>query len=151
MNPLDFLSPSHWWTDPTEPLDNPLYLVLAIVLGIALLVAAFAWIAAPRLFADHRFRQRQVTRLAVIVFSFAAAGLLILLFRWGQVPFLSKRLWLYIWWLAAIGTAVCIWYYLRRIYPRRLAAWLDAERRRRYLPKPGSSRQRPRKPARRRR
>jgi hypothetical protein len=151
VNPLDFLSPSHWWTDPTEPLDSPVYLGIAIVLGLVLVAAAFAWIAAPRYFAEHRFRQRQVTRLATIVFSFAAVGLLLLLFRWGQVPFFSKRLWLYLWLLSALGTAIYVGYYLKKVYPRRLATWLDAERRRRYLPKPGSGQQRPRRRARRRR
>jgi len=151
VNPFDRLGPSHWWTDPTEPLDNPAYLVMAIVLGLAMVVAAFAWIAAPRLFADHRFRQRQVTRLAVTIFAFAAIGLLLLLFRWQAVPFFSKRLWLYLWWLAAICTVAYIAYYLKRVYPARLAAWHDAERRRRYLPKPGSSQQRSRRRPRRRR
>jgi drug/metabolite transporter (DMT)-like permease len=151
VNLFDRLSPSHWWVDPTEPLDNPIYLVMAAALGLALVVAAFAWIAVPRLFADHRFRQRQVTRLAVTVFTFSAVGLLLLLFRWQAVPFFSKRLWLYLWWLAAIGTVGYIAYYLKRVYPSRLAAWEDAERRRRYLPKPGSSRQRSRQRSRRRR
>jgi hypothetical protein len=107
--------------------------------------------AAPRYFANHRFRQRQVTRLAVIVLFFAAVGLLLLLFRWEQVSFLSKRLWLYLWWLAAFGTAIYIYFYLKKVYPVRLAAWLDAERRRRYLPRPGSGQPRSRRRSRRRR
>jgi|RhiMethySRZTD1v2_1073278.scaffolds.fasta_scaffold576295_2 hypothetical protein len=151
VNLLERLSPSYWWADPNEPLSNPIYLVLAILLAIALVAAAFAWIAAPRVFADNRFRQRLITRIAVIVFSFAAVGLLLLLFRWQAVPFFSKRLWFVIWWVAAIGSAVYLVYYQRRIYPVRLAAWEDAERRRRYMPRPGSSARRPRRRSRRQR
>jgi hypothetical protein len=148
VNPLDF-SPSDLFANGAGAFDNPAYLAMAIVFAIALLVGAFAWIAAPRLFADHRFRQRVVTRLAITLCTFAAIGLLLLLCRWQGVPLLSWRIWLVVWWLAAIGTAVYIWYYLKRIYPRRLAAWLDAERRRRYLPKPGSGQNRSRRRSRR--
>jgi drug/metabolite transporter (DMT)-like permease len=150
VNPFDF-SPADLFTSGSGSLDNPAYLAMAIVFGIALLVAAFAWIAAPRLFADHRFRQRVVTRLAITLFTFAAVGLLLLLFRWQGVPLLSWRIWLVVWWLAAIGTSIYIWYFLKRVYPKRLAAWLDAERRRRYMPKPGSGQQRGRRRSRRNR
>jgi hypothetical protein len=150
VNPLDF-SPSDLFTNGTGAIDNPAYIAMAIVFGIALLVGAFAWIAAPRLFADHRLRQRVVTRLAIALFTFAAVGLLLLLFRWQGVPLLSWRIWLVVWWLAALGTAIYVWYYLKRIYPRRLTAWLDAERRRRYMPKPGSGQQRSRRRSRRNR
>jgi len=151
VNPFDRLSPSHWWADPTEPLDNPIYIALAVVLVLALIAGAFAWIAAPRMFATHRFRQRLVTRLAITLFTFAAVGLLLLLFRWQAVPFLGKRIWVYLWWFAAIGTAIYVAYYLRKVYPGRLAAWEDAERRRRYMPKPGSGQNRPRRRSRRNR
>jgi hypothetical protein len=151
VNPFDRLSPSHWWVDPVDPLSNPIYLVMAGALAIALVAGAFMWIAAPRLYADNRFRQRLVTRLAITVFVFSIVGLLLLLFRWQAVPFFSKRLWLYLWWAAAIGTAAYFAYYLKREYPQRLAAWEDAERRRRYMPKPGSSSQRSRRRSRRKR
>jgi hypothetical protein len=149
VNPFDRLSPSHWWADPTEPLSNPIYLVMAVMLAAALVAGGFAWIAAPRMFPEHRLRQRLVTRLAITVFVFAAAGLLLLLFRFYAVPFFSKRLWLYIWWAAAIGTAAYAVYFTRRIYPGRLAAWEDAERRRRYMPRSGSGGQRSRRRSRR--
>jgi hypothetical protein len=150
VNPFSF-SPSDLFVSGAGAIDNPAYLAMAIVFGIALVLAAFAWIAAPRLFADHLFRQRLVTRLAVTLFSFAGVGLLLLLCRWQGVPLLSWRIWLVIWWLAAIGTAVYLAYYLKRIYPLRLAAWLDTERRRRYMPKPGSGQQRSRRRSRRHR
>jgi hypothetical protein len=75
----------------------------------------------------------------------------LLLFRWQGVPFLSWRIWLVMWWIAAISTAGYIWYYLKRIYPRRLEDWQDAERRRRYMPKPGSGQNRSRRRSRRHR
>src|SRR5437773_1792394 len=87
VNPFSF-SPSDLFVNGTGAIDSPAYIAMAIVFGIALLAGAFAWIAAPRLFADHRFRQRVVTRLAITLFTFAGVGLLLLLFRWQGVPLL---------------------------------------------------------------
>lgn len=151
MGLFDRLSPSHWWADPREPIGGPLYLGLAVVLGIVFVASAAVWILAPRLANGHRFRRRLIARLAVVALVLAAVGLLLLLFRWQLVPFFSKRLWFYLWGVAVIATTAYAVYYRRCLYPKRLAAWEDRERRRRYLPKPGHGGARSRQRGRRRR
>jgi hypothetical protein len=117
------LLPGHWWTDPNESIGG----------------------------LPYPAHQRLIARAAKWTLGLASTGLLLLLFRWQLVPFLSKRLWLYLWCLAIIGVIAYAVQYWRRSYPRDLADWEDAERRRRYLPKPGQGGSRSRRRSRRRR
>jgi hypothetical protein len=131
------LSPTYWWADPGTSIEGPIPIAFAIVLAIGFVVAIVAWLLAPRLAPEHRLHQRLIARLGKWVLGFCAVGLLLLLFRWQMVPFFSKRLWLFLWFVGAFGGASYVVYYWRRLYPSRLAAWQDSERVRRYLPRPG--------------
>jgi hypothetical protein len=144
------LSPTYWWTDPGTPLDGPLVLAFAIVLGIAFVLAIVAWLLAPGLAPENRLHQRLIVRLAKWVLGFSAVGLLLLLFRWQVVPFFSKRLWLFLWFAALAGGVGYVAYYWRRVYPERRAAWEDSDRVRRYLPRARAGRGRRRSGRRRR-
>lgn len=141
MDLLDWgrLSPDHWFADATDPINHPAYVVLAVLMTVGLIAGIYLRLTADTMFGGHRFKQRQLGRLANVVIVLSAAGLTILLFRWQPVPFLSKRLWLYLWWLAVPATAIYAVYHYRRRYPDQLAVYEDAERRRRYLPRPGAS------------
>lgn len=147
---LGRLSPAHWFTSATEPIQHPAYAVLAGMLVLGLVGAIYLRIASEQMFHGHRFKQRQVARGATASIWLCAAGLVVLLFRWQPVPFLSMRVWFYLWWLAAVALVAYAVYFYRRVYPERLSAYEDAERRRRYLPRPSAT-ARPRQKARRRR
>jgi small-conductance mechanosensitive channel len=148
---LNRLLPSSWWTDPGTTIEGPLVLAFAIALAVVFVLSVALWLIAPRLAPDNRLHQRLIARLAKWVLALAAIGLLLLLFRWQIVPFFSKRLWLYLWVVAVVAGVGYVFSYWRTIYPERLAAWEDAERRRRYLPKPGQGAGRSRRRSRRRR
>ncbi|MDP8923844.1 MAG: hypothetical protein M3O34_13305, partial [Chloroflexota bacterium] len=110
MGPFDWrrLSPEHWFADVPEPIDHPLYVVLAAVQTLVFAAAVFACLVADPLLADRPATRRAVGRAAAVAAVLAAVGLVLLLFRWHPVPFFSKRLWLYLWWLgvaAAVGWA----------------------------------------------
>jgi hypothetical protein len=83
--------------------------------------------------------------------ALAAIGLLLLLFRWQLVPFLSKRLWMILWGVAVVALPIYAYLYWKRRYPLLMTAWEDSERRRRYMPKPASGSGRSRRRGRRRR
>jgi hypothetical protein len=140
-----WLSPSAWFADATEPIEHPLYVVLAVVLTLAMVAALYVRLMAHGMFGGHRFKQRQAIRLAYLVVWLAAIGLIVLLFRWQPVPLLSKRVWLLLWWLAVLASAGYGVYFYRRLYPGRLAAFENNERRRRYLPRATTRRARRRR------
>ena len=104
MGPFDWrrLSPEHWFADAPEPMEHPAYLVLALIQTLAFALACFARLVADPLLADRPAARQTVSRAATIVGLLAAVGLVLLLFRWQPVPFLSKRLWLYLWWAVVI-------------------------------------------------
>ena len=151
VNMLDKLSPTYWWTDPGTTIEGPVVIGFAAVLGIMLVVSVAVWILAPRLAAEERPKQRMIARIAKWSLGFAVVGLLLLLFRWQLVPFLSKRLWFVLWGAGAIAGIAYAANYWRTVYPERRVAWQEAERKRRYLPKPGQGGGRSRRRSRRRR
>ena len=144
MEIFERLLPSYWWTDPGTPVDGPVPTAIAIVLGLAFVASVTVWLLAPRIAPDNRVFRRLVIRVAKWTLAMSALGLFLLLFRWQVVPFFSKRLWTVLWVLGALGGVAYLTYYWRRVYPLRVAAWADNERRRRYLPRGGQigSRQR---------
>jgi hypothetical protein len=133
------LLPSYWWTDPGTSIEGPLPVGFAIVLGLVFVASLVVWLLAPRIAPENRVLRRLIVRIAKWALAMSAVGLLLLLFRWQIVPFFSKRLWLILWSAGVIGGVGYLGYYWRRIYPLRLAAWADSERRRRYLPRAGKS------------
>lgn len=138
MEILERLLPGYWWTDPSDAIGGPLWAAFAVLLGVMLVAGVAVWLLAPRLAPHHSLHRRLIVRAAHWVVGFAVSGLFLLLFRWQQTPFLSKRLWLFVW-LAALAAAIMLAQrYRTRTYPTALAAWNDDERRRRYLPKPSS-------------
>jgi hypothetical protein len=153
MSSLDWswLSPSGWLADPTEPINHPVYVVLAGVLALALVAAIYIRIDPERVAGPRRFTQRLAQRWATWAVWLCLAGLTILLFRWQPVPLLSKPLWGLAWWLSLLAALAYLVYFYRRRYPAQLAALEESERIRRYLPRPpGTTSSGRRKPRRRR-
>lgn len=148
---LERLLPSYWWTDPGTTIDGPIVAAFAGVLAVLFVAGVAVWLLAPRLAPENRVLQRLIVRVAKWALWLCAIGLLLLLFRWQIVPFFSKRLWLILWFATVIGAGAYLAYYWRRLYPLRLAAWHDSERRRRYMPRPAQGSGRQRRQSRRRR
>ncbi|MCC7372115.1 MAG: hypothetical protein IT306_27110 [Chloroflexi bacterium] len=139
MEILERLLPSYWWTDPSDAIGGPLWAAFAALLGLMLVAGVAAWLLAPRLAPHHSLHRRLIVRAAKWVVGFAVCGLFLLLFRWQQTPFLSRRLWLFVWLGAVVAAGVFAQRYRTRTYPEALAAWNDEDRIRRYLPKRSQS------------
>ncbi len=107
MGPFDWrrLTPEHWFVDLTDPLDHPLYAVLAALQSLAFALAVFASLVAEPLLAGRPTARRALSRAATVVGFLAAIGLVLLLFRWLLVPYFTKRIWLYLWW---VGVAAAV-------------------------------------------
>ena len=149
MEIFERLLPSYWWTDPTDAIAGPAWIVFAVLLALAFIAAVTVWLLAPRLAPMHSLHRRLIARAAKWTVGLSTTGLFLLLFRWQLTPFLSKRLWLFLWILAVVGVVAYAQRYRRTTYPDDLAAWNDNERRRRYLPKPSGGGNRGRRRSRR--
>jgi len=125
------------------------YQAFAVLLFLVFIGGAVAWLLAPRVFPNQSLHRQLVVRAATWVMLLTVAALLLLLFRWQIVPFLSKRLWLILWFLAVIGSLAYAERYRRRVYPVHLAAWESNERRKRYTPRPAQTGNRSRRHTRR--
>ena len=141
MEPFDWipLGPSSWFADPAEPIDHPLYVVLAATLAVAVIGGIIVRLLASGMFDGHRLKQRLAMRMASCISWIAAIGLVILLLRWQPVPLLSKPIWWYLWVLTAVGLVGYAGYYYRRRYPQRRLAYEESARRKRYLPRHSAS------------
>ena len=137
MSPFDWtpVGPTERFVDAGQPIDDPLYLVLAVLMALALVGGIVTRLTARGRFDGHRFKQRLAVGAATYASWLAAAGLVILLFRWQAVPLLSKPIWWYLWVLTAVGLIAYAAYYYYRLYPPRLLAYDESARRKRYLPR----------------
>ena len=151
MEILERLLPSYWWTDPGTSVEGPVPIGFATVLGLAMVASLVVWLLAPRIAPQNRVLRRLIVSVVKWALALSAVGLLLLLFRWQIVPFFSKRLWMILWFVGVLGGIAYLGYYWQRIYPQRLAAREDSERRRRYLPRASQSGSRQRRRSRRRR
>ena len=147
---LNRFLPSYWWSDPGTTLDGPVAIGFASMLGLMLVAGIALWILAPRLTGEHYLNQRLIARLAKWIVGLAIVGLFLLLFRWQIVPFLSKRLWLILWFATLFGVAGYAGYFWKRLYPARLTAWAESERRKKYIPRAAQTSGRQRRRTRRR-
>ena len=110
------LSPEHWLADTVEPIDHPAYLVLAVVQTLVFAASVGVHLLAEPLLADRPAVRRIVARVATVAGVLAAVGLVVLLVRWQPVPFLSKRIWLYLWWVGvAVAAGRATWGARRRV------------------------------------
>lgn len=136
---FDRFLPSYWWTDPTDAIDGPLWAAFAMLMTLAFMAGVVAWLLAPRLAPVNRLHRRLIVRAAQWTVGLSSVGLFLLLFRWQMTPFLSKRLWLFVWLGVVVGVGALAERYRRREYPADLSDWQDEARIKRYLPKSRSS------------
>lgn len=138
------LLPSYWWTDPTDAIGGPVWTAFAVLLGVLFVAGVALWLLAPHIAPTNSLHRRLLIRAARWSVGLMTVGLFLLLFRWQLTPFLSKRLWLFLWIAVTVGMVAYAVRYRRTTYLDDLADWEDSERRRRYLPKPagGGSRHR---------
>lgn len=113
------LSPEHWLAENPDPIDHPMYVVLAVVQTLVFAAAVVARLVADPLLADRPAVHHSLSRVAAVAGILAAIGLVLLLFRWQPVPFLSKRVWLYLWWIGVAVAAGWATFSARRHSPGR--------------------------------
>ncbi len=123
----------YWLSSFPGPLSQLLATTLLVVFGLCIVLAVVVSILAGRGSLDsvavrlHRKLQSFFATLGVV-------GFIILFFFWQQIPYLSSRYWLVIWFIIGL-----IWlYFIGRFgfieVPKRRAEIAEEQRRKQYLP-----------------
>jgi ABC-type uncharacterized transport system fused permease/ATPase subunit len=115
------------------PLSSPVYLGLLVLFILVLIAGSVLTIWARRWSRGNRLHEAVLGRYAGAAAWIAGYGVIAVGLRFTQAIFFSKRLWVF---LAVVGLLVCvvhfIWYWVKR-YPIEIGAYLEDQRRRRYL------------------
>jgi hypothetical protein len=130
----DYLTAPVWET----PVWGPFSIAFLAVFGVGFITAMFFYYDSQKRLGQNPILLRVVQRGTIIAMSVFGVGLFFFLMRFLQVSAigLHMRLWLYLCALAAIIMLASFWYYVRRVYPARIAEYEVAQRKREYLSRP---------------
>ncbi|MBX6770796.1 MAG: hypothetical protein IRY83_03670 [Chloroflexi bacterium] len=137
----ELLSAGHWFDAMPGP-PSDLYLVVLLAFLAWTVIAVAVYRLRRRLFAGNGALIGMGTRFGPYAITIGVIGLLLIAFRYAEVPGLSMRVFLYLTALAALGYIGFLGYYLVRRYPARLAEIRAEELRRRYAPERRRARRR---------
>ncbi len=133
---LSKLSPGYLFQDPRTGVQSPFYLVALAIFVLVFLGGLIALIFRERISQGNRLHLRIIERYATWAASLGASGILVIVLRYANVPLFSKRIWTVLNVLAVLALfAHFIWYKVK-FYPEQIAAYLEEERKRRFLPTP---------------
>ena len=128
----DHISPQHL-VEERPPLSSPVYLGLLAVFVVVIIAGSVLSIWARRWTGGNRLHEAIMGRYASAAAWIASYGVIAVGLRYTQAIFFSKRIWVF---LAVVGLLAClghlVWFRMRR-YPIEIAAYIEDQRRRRYL------------------
>jgi hypothetical protein len=125
------------------PVWGPFSVAFLAMFGLGFLVALFFYYDSQRRVQRNPILLRMIQRGTIISMVVFGIGLFFFLMRVLQVSALGlhMRLWLYLCFLIAILMLAYFWYYIRRVYPARVAEYEVGLKKREYIQRPahGSS------------
>jgi amino acid permease len=131
VNFKDLFTISRWFNPFPEP-PSPIYLFLIAFFVVWTAASIYVYRFRRRIFAGNGALIGVVTRFGPWAITIGAIGLILLAVRYAGIPYIEIRFLLYLALLSTVAFAAYIAYYLRRRYPRQLAAVRAEEVRRRY-------------------
>ena len=142
-NPLDW----DYLTQSARPAMGPFaWVFLALMLALFGVSAYFYFYKRPEWKRTNSVLRRATERWAPYGLWIGGLGLFFLVLRVIQLDFFDKRIWLYLWLLAAI--VVIVWFYLwyRNTLPEQLARYEKVQRAKQYMPASAKKGSRPATP-----
>jgi amino acid permease len=131
VNFKDLFTISRWFNPFPEP-PSPIYLFLIAFFVVWTIASIYVYRFRRRIFAGNGALIGIVTRFGPWAITIGAIGLILLAVRYAGIPYIEIRFLLYLSLLSTVAFAAYVVYYLRRRYPRQLAAVRAEEVRRRY-------------------
>jgi hypothetical protein len=142
-------NPITWEYMETVPGPNevfgPLAIIYLIVFGLGFVLSVFLYNDGARHYVDHPVKRRVIRRGAGVATAVFGVGLFFFGIRVLQIdPFtFGRRMWLWLSALAALIMAIYFIYYARVVYPARLTAYEEQQRKQRYIRPPAGAGARP--------
>jgi hypothetical protein len=145
---LGRISPGHLIEEP-RPVISGVYLILAAIFVVVAVVAGILYLRPNLITRENRLLRRIVRVYTAWYFWLGFIGVGLIGLRYLTIPLFSKRIWTVLDVLALLAVTGHIVYYYKRTYQDDLEDFLEAERRRRFMPQPrrpvGARRRTPRK------
>lgn len=124
-------------TAPIRQIETfgPLSIFYVVLFGFTFLASAYMYIDAGNRFRDHKLRRDTFRRGANILMWITGIGLFFFAVRYMRFEFLSfeRRIWMYLTFLVYTATVSYFVFYLKTIYPVRLAAFERQRAKRKYM------------------
>lgn len=140
------------WDYLTAPLSEthfgPLSVAFAVLFTLVFVGSLVAYIMAGKRKEINPLLRNAIHSGSQILMWITATGLFFYAFRLMRVPFLNlyMRIWIYLAFLLLVAAAAYFVYYMRKVYPTKLAAYQKRRERRRYTsPAQSAARSRGRK------
>lgn len=131
------------WEYLTAPVSEtavwgPFSIAYVLFFAVGLFLAMFFNYDAPKRLENNQLLLRTIQRAVMIAIPVFSLGLLFFIFRVLQISALGlgMRIWLYIFLLIAVLMLGYFWYYIRKVYPRLVAAEEAEKQRLEYLRRP---------------
>ncbi len=105
--------------DPNPGAPSPYYAVVGFIFAVVLGGSISLFLRREKLAAGKSELLRLMTRIAIAGMAVGGVGVVLTLARFLAIPVLSMRILLYLTIVAAVGLAIYLIYYTRRVYPRR--------------------------------
>jgi hypothetical protein len=144
------------WDYLTAPLSQtptfgPFSIFYLVLFGLSFILALFMYYDGPRRFENHKLRRDMVNVASQMIMWVTAIGLIFFLIRAMRFELLTleRRFWLYLTFAIYLGMIAYFVYYVRVVYPPKLAAFEKHRARRKYTAPPsrGAARARSRRRA----
>ncbi|GIW05373.1 MAG: hypothetical protein KatS3mg060_0178 [Dehalococcoidia bacterium] len=132
FDPAKLLDLARWFNPQPGPASS-WYTILGAVFLIAIVVGIYlVWLVPRYYFRDNRYHARLLANIGQGILWIASIGLIVVVFRLLDVGFFGMRLWLLLDAIAALVLLGYLIWYLRTVYPVRMAA-IERQRRNRDL------------------
>jgi hypothetical protein len=117
------------------PTFGPLSITYVTLFTLTFLACAYVYLDAKHRFADHKLRRDMLRRGANILMWISGVGLFFFAVRYMRFELLTfeRRIWMYMTFLVYTTTVAYFIYYVKTIYPPKLAAFERQRAKRRYI------------------
>lgn len=121
----------------SEPTYNEQFiLILTLISALMLAVGIIVWFVMKRISKKIPPYQEIRNRISGLLITTGSIGLLLAFFSWQSIPYLSSRVLLLILFIIFAIWLLFILIYIQRNFSRELKKYEQAERYKKYLPRP---------------